>query len=149
MWEHISYDDNSSVLRNQFTAYLGIALQRRKNLYLSSRTRLMQYETLMESHMYNTATSIEPDMINDLPLLDQLEDIKLKQALMNVKARDLYIFLARALDGKTLIEIAKEIGIRYSTTTSVYYRVRKQLVDEMGGESYRLFGSDASRERER
>lgn len=37
-------------IQNQFTAYLQVALKRRKNAYLSQRHRQQQHERPMEKH---------------------------------------------------------------------------------------------------
>jgi DNA-directed RNA polymerase specialized sigma24 family protein len=77
---------------------------------------------------------IESDMILSLPLLEQIENMKLRMSLKRAKERDLYIFLAKVLEGHSLTEIAAELGISYNTTASIYYRMIDRLKKELGGE---------------
>jgi len=81
--------------------------------------------------------SAEVDVINNLPLFEQLENMKLRKFLEQAKERDLYIFLAKALEGRSLSEIAEELGIEYNTAASVYYRMIKRLKKELRGDEKR------------
>jgi len=76
----------------------------------------------------------EPDMHDNLPLLEQLENMKLREAMEQTKERDLHIFLLKALEGRSLAEIAAKLGIGYNTAASVYYRMIERLKKELGGE---------------
>ena len=126
--------DESNILHRQFTVYLATAVRRTKIQYLRSKYRLQRYEIPLEIEDTLTEFQAEPDMILSLPLTDQLENIKLQRALEQAKKRDLYIFLAKVLEGRSFVEIAAELGIEYNTATAAYYRMLNRLRKELGGE---------------
>jgi len=138
MWKNNDNNeaDESNILHRQFTVYLATAVRRTKIQYLRSKYKLQRYEIPLEiEDSYPLADfQAEPDIILSLPLLDQLENIKLQRALEQAKKRDLYIFLAKVLEGRSFVEIAAELGIEYNTATAAYYRMLNRLRKELGGE---------------
>lgn len=134
MWERNDGTGEANILQNQFTAYLGTAIRRRKARYLRSKIKLQQYEITLEIQDHLQEFLTEPDMILNLPLLDQLENIKLQRALRQTKSRDLYIFLAIALEGRTITEIAAELDMGYSAVAVAYHRIIKKLKEKLGGD---------------
>ena len=135
MWEHNDGNSESNILQNQFTAYLSTAIRRRKVQYMRSKMQMRQYEISLEIQELLMSFLDEPDMILALPLFEQLENMKLLKYLEQTKERDLYIFLAKVLEGRSLAEIAEELGVRYNTVAAVYYRMIERLKKELGGES--------------
>ena len=87
----------------------------------------------LELQEINETDPVEPDMTAGLPLLDQLENVKLRQSLASAKERELYIFLAKALENRSFTEIAAELCIGYNTAASIYYRMINRLIKELGG----------------
>ena len=136
MWKNNDNNeaDESNILHRQFTVYLATAVRRTKIQYLRSKYRLQRYEIPLEIEDTLAEFQAEPDMILSLPLTDQLENIKLQRALEQTKKRDLYIFLAKVLEGRSFVEIAAELGIEYNTATAAYYRMLNRLRKELGGE---------------
>jgi DNA-directed RNA polymerase specialized sigma24 family protein len=135
MREQNNSNDESNNLQNQFTAYLITAVRRRKIQYLRSKNNYNNFSDLnFEKQEQYTPNSIEVDMLADLPLLEQLENLKLRQSLKNAKERELHIFLAKAVEGRSFASISAELGIGYKTTASIYYRLISRLVKELGGE---------------
>jgi len=138
MWKNNENNgaDESNILHRQFTVYLATAVRRTKIQYLRSKYKLQRYEIPLEiEDSYPLADNqAEPDIILSLPLTDQLENIKLQRALEQAKKRDLYIFLAKVLEGRSFVEIAAELGIEYNTATAAYYRMLNRLRKELGGE---------------
>jgi RNA polymerase sigma factor (sigma-70 family) len=124
----------SNILQNRFTAYLLTAVRRRKIQYLRSKTRKQHYEPALELRDDSMSVPTDPDLMRGLPLLEQLENIRLRQSLERARDRELYIFFAKALDGRPLAEIAAELGIGYNTVASIYYRLRERLKAELGGD---------------
>ena len=120
MWERNDGNGESNVLQNQFTAYLAAAIRRRKIQYLRSKVQVRQYELSLEIQEQLMSFLAEPDMIHSLPLIEQLENMKLRNSLERTKERDLYIFFAKVLEGRSLAEIAVELGVGYNTVASVY-----------------------------
>jgi len=138
MWKNNDNNgaDESNILHRQFTVYLATAVRRTKIQYLRSKYKLQRYEIPLEIEDTQTLPIFqsEPDIILSLPLLDQLGNIKLQRALEQAKKRDLYIFLAKVLEGRSFVEIAAELGIEYNTATAAYYRMLNRLRKELGGE---------------
>jgi len=136
MREYDSGTDESSNLQNRFTAYLVTAVGRRKAQY--RRSKAQQYYRQIEIAIViqddHETFQAEPDMTTGLPLLDQLENAKLRQSLANAKDRELYIFLAKALEGRSFPEIAAKLDIGHNTVASIYYRMITRLIKELGGE---------------
>ena len=134
MWEHNNGIDESSILQNQFTAYLCTAIRRKKIQYMRRKTRLQHFEILLEPQDYDKGYMAEPDMTASLPTIEQLESTKLQQALEKCSRRDLYILFAKALEGRSLAEISIELGLRYNTVAAVYYRMIQRIKKELGGD---------------
>ena len=135
MWKHNGDGaDESNLLHRQFTVYLATAVRRTKLQYLRFKMRLQRYEIPFEIEDTLSDFQAEPDMILSLPLTEQLENIKLQRALQQAKKRDLYIFLAKVLEGRSFVEIAAELGVEYNTATTAYYRMLNRLRKELGGE---------------
>ncbi|MCL2775254.1 MAG: sigma-70 family RNA polymerase sigma factor, partial [Oscillospiraceae bacterium] len=134
MWERNDGISESHILQNQFTAYLVTAIRRRKIQYMRSKIQIHQCEISLEIQEHLMSLLTEPDMHDNLPLLEQLENMKLREAMEQTKERDLHIFLLKALEGRSLAEIAAKLGIGYNTAASVYYRMIERLKKELGGE---------------
>lgn len=137
MRTHDNGTDESNNLHNQFTAYLVTAIRRKKIQYVRAKKQTQYYRQLeipIETQGDTLTLQTEPDMTTGLPLLDQLENMKLRQSLKSAKERELYVFLSKALEGRSLAEIAVELGIGYNTVASVYYRMINRLIKELGGE---------------
>jgi len=136
MWKNNENNgaDESNILHRQFTVYLATAVRRTKIQHLRSKYKIQRYEIPFEIEDTLKEFQAEPDMILSLPLVDQLENIKLQRALEQAKKRDLYIFLSKVLEGRSFVEIAAELGIEYNTATAAYYRMLNRLRKELGGE---------------
>ena len=134
MREHNDETAESNNLQNRFTAYLISALRRKKIQILQNRAKFQRYEILLDIEDYHMLFPMESDMMTGLPLMEQLENIKLRQSLQRTNGRNLYIFLAKALEGRSLAEISAELGVGYNTVASVYYRMINKLKKELGGD---------------
>jgi len=134
MWERNDGIGESNILQNQFTAYLVAAVHRRKIQLIRSRMLQQRYEILLELQENLMPYPEKTDMMVGLPLMEQIENMKLRQSLAHMKGRDLYIFLAKVLEDRSLADIAKSLGISYNTTASVYYRIIERLKRELEGE---------------
>lgn len=132
MWQKNNGKSETEILQNQFTAYLATAVQRRRNDYLQQMDRRQQIESLTEDFMFMPECSIEQDMLLGLPVLMQLEDSALLHALRELSERERYIFLARAVDGKSFEMLAEETGMGYKGVASVYYRTVQKIKRKIG-----------------
>ena len=131
MWQKNNGKSETEILQNQFTAYLATAVQRRRNDYLQQLDRRRQIESLTEDFLFMPECSIEQDMFLGLPILMQLEDSVLLQALKELSERERYIFLARVLDGKSFETLAEETELGYKGVTAVYYRTAQKIRRKM------------------
>ena len=127
MWQKNNGKSETEIIQNQFTAYLATAVQHRRNDYLQQMDRRQQIESLTEDFMFMPECSIEQDMLLGLPVLMQLEDSALLHALRELSEREHYIFLARAVDGKSFETLAEETGMGYKGAASVYYRTVQKI----------------------
>ena len=127
MWQKNNGKSETEILQNQFTAYLATAVQRRRNDYLQQMDRRQQIESLTEDFMFMPECSMEQDMLLGLPVLMQLEDSALLHALRELSERERYIFLARAVDGKSFEMLAEETGMGYKGVAAVYYRTVQKI----------------------
>ena len=132
MWQKNNGKSETEILQNQFTAYLATAVQRRRNDYLQQMDRRQQIESLTEDFMFMPECSIEQDMLLGLPVLMQLEDSALLHALRELSERERYIFLARAVDGKSFEMLAEETGMGYKGVAAVYYRTVQKIKRKIG-----------------
>ncbi len=131
MWHKNNGKSETEIIQNRFTAYLATAVQRRRNDYIQQLDRRRQIESLTEDFLFMPECSIEQDMFLGLPILMQLEDSVLLQALKELSERERYIFLARVLDGKSFETLAEETELGYKGVTAVYYRTAQKIRRKM------------------
>ena len=87
----------------------------------------------MEDDTYQTERQTEADILDELPLLIQMENVALQCALEQISERERYVFMARVLDGISFEELGVELGLGYKGVAAVYYRavskIRKRMKD--------------------
>lgn len=127
MWQKNNGKSETEILQNQFTAYLATAVQRRRNDYIQQMNRRQQTESLTDGFPFMPECSIEQDMLLGLPVLMQIEDSVLFQALKELSERERYIFLERTLAGKSFEMLAQETGLGYKGVSAVYYRTVQKI----------------------
>ena len=123
-----------SILHNQFTAYLHTAVRNRKIDYLKNKGRHLQYESLPELLEQMSELSVDTDLLLGLPVLSQIEDLRLFQAIARIKVRDVYILCAKVLGDRSYSEIADELGMSYKAVSTAYIRLIERLRKELEGE---------------
>jgi len=131
MWHKNNGKSETEIMQNRFTAYLATAVQRRRNDYIQQLDRRRQIESLTEDFLFMPECSIEQDMFLGLPILMQLEDSVLLQALKELSERERYIFLERTLEGKSFEMLAQEMGLGYKGIAAVYYRTIQKIKRKM------------------
>ena len=131
MWQKNDGKGEVNILQNQFTAYLITALHRKKSEYMKHKNKLDSCELPLDIQEDHPILKIEPDMVENLPLLLRLENDDLLQALQQIKERDRYIFLAKVLDSRDFESLAKELGISYKGVAAAYYRVVQRIKNKM------------------
>lgn len=131
MWQKNDGHNEADKLQNRFTAYISVAIQRRRNAYIMQSVRQQQLETLTENPVSNGEYDILDDILGELPLLMQLENDKLLYALKELDERERQIFLARVLDDKSFEELAGVIGLSYKGVAAIYYRALRKIRNRM------------------
>lgn len=131
MWQKNDGQNESDQLQNRFTAYISVAIQRRRNAYIMQSVRQQQLETLTENPVSNGEYDILDDILGELPLLMQLGNDKLLHALKELDERERQIFLARVLDEKSFEELAGVIGLSYKGVAAIYYRALRKIRNRM------------------
>lgn len=133
MWQKNDGTGEANILHNQFTAYLMTAIKRRKISYLKEKSQLYQMELALELCDFDAVMSMEADFSSVLPILEQIENPLLLQALQQAKERELYIFLTRILDERSFVELSNELGISYKAATNSYYRFLERIKELLKG----------------
>ena len=120
MYKRNSGLEDREILQNQFTAYVKRAVHNRRIRFQQDESRNSKAEiSLMAIEMYSCDSH---DGIASF-----LERESLRQALVEIQDRERYIILARVLDGKSVEEIATELGLSYRAVTSILYRCKQKL----------------------
>ena len=127
-------EDNKA--QNCFTAYLLIAIKNTKIQYIKKRDRTSFYEKLVGIQDQLEYFGVFPDMLDELPVLEQLENDCLANALRKIKMRDRYIFMEKVLADRSLRDIAQEMGLAINTVSTAYHRVVRRLREELLGGKY-------------
>lgn len=131
MWQKNNGSNEPEIIQNQFTAYLTTAVQRRRNDYILRLERRRQIECLTDDFPFMPDPDTEQDMLLGLPILMQIEDSALLQALKELGERERYIFLERTLEGKSFEVLAQETGLSYKGIAAVYYRAVEKIKRRM------------------
>ena len=124
----------SNILQNRFTAYFVKALRHRKIQYLRAWEKQRQTEHALEITDYAPDFAISPDILDGLPVLDQIENECLRRSLGHLKERERHILFSKALGNNTFVEISEELGIDYQAVTTTYYRTIKKARKNLRGE---------------
>lgn len=131
MWQKNSGKSEKEILQNLFTAYLTMAVKRRRNDYIQQAARLQQMEDVTDNFQYSPEYGAEKEMFLGLPLSVQLEDSALIHALKELNERERQVFFARVLDERSFESLAKEMGLGYKGVTSIYYRTLRKIKKKM------------------
>lgn len=131
MWLKNNGQNESEALQNKFTAYLSMAIRRRRNDYIRQAIRQQQTEYLMEELVSDLDYNLEQKLLDELPLMIRLENDALLQALREIGQRERSVFLARVLDEKSFEELADEFGLSYKGAAAMYYRAVQKIKNRM------------------
>lgn len=104
MWRRNDGKGEPNVLQNRFTRYLMTAVKRQKVSYIRRR-QLTGIERPLEMQENQLLLQTEPDVLENLPLLQKLEDQRLQSAIKEMKEKERYIFLERVLSDRSFAEI--------------------------------------------
>jgi len=129
------YDNQSRdcALQSRFTAYLQMALNRKKYNYIQKQVRVKKREVVTDFQ----GTEVESDpafnFSRDSHGLSQQEDIALLQALSGLTARERFILFERVLNDRGYDELTEALGLRYNGVASAYHRTIKKLRKNLRG----------------
>lgn len=123
----------SRAAQNQFTAYLVVAIRNYKKSYLKKRAGIVCAEVSLEEYEEAVELSWQEDFLGRLPLAQQLENERLLMGIRGLKNQERYIFLAKALEGKSFSEIARSVGMTYGAVVMSYHRTVARLRRVLGG----------------
>jgi len=133
MWERNDGTGKDNTMHNQFTAYLVVAVRNRRIQYRRSHAKRQRFEETLDILNFQDIPSQEPEIITSFSVLDQLENLKLQQALANTTQRELFILFARVLEGRSLGDISSALNMNYKSVASIYYRMIEKLRNELKG----------------
>lgn len=133
MWTKNNGQTEDEILRNRFTSYLMIAIQRRRKDYLQHQLRNMEIPGLMDSIEADELYDIEKEALEQMPLMMKLENQELLLALQMLGERERYVLLNRALEDKSFELLSIELGMTYKGVSAIYYRAVQKVRNRMRG----------------
>lgn len=133
MWIKNKGQTEDEILRNRFTSYLMIAIQRRRKDYLQHQLRDMEITGLMDSIEADEQYDIEEEALSEMPLMMKLENQELLLALQMLGERERYVLLNRALEEKSFDMLSMELGMTYKGVSAIYYRAVQKVRNRMRG----------------
>ena len=134
-WQRNEGREQDEVLQNKFTAYLLSAVQRRKALYIDTLVKAQQISHLIEETAMDSTFELEQEALQGIPLYMRIQNEKLFWSLSHLTERERYVFFNRALDERSLDELAAELGLSYKGVAAIYYRAIQKIKKKMKGES--------------
>ena len=135
VWQRNEGLEQDEILQNKFTAYLLSAVQRRKALYIDTVMRAQQVSMLIEETTMDCLFDLEKEALHGIPLYMRIQNEKLFLSLSQLTERERYVFFNRALDERSLDELAADLGLSYKGVAAIYYRAIQKLRKKMKGES--------------
>jgi RNA polymerase sigma factor (sigma-70 family) len=117
------------ICQNQFTAYVVLAVKRKRQSYIKKKQREHEKETRTKKEAeqsefrtagYDMWSRMEP------------QNEKLMAAMQQLSLKERFVVTEYVLKGKPFKEIAQETGLKEKGVASAYYRSIKKLRAEMG-----------------
>ena len=122
-------------LQIRFTGYLIQAVRRTQRDYLRALCKYGENEILTEVFCAVSQT-LEQEVMERLPLWENIESGALLYALKQLDERERYVFLAHVLDKRPFDVIGVQLGLSYKGAAAVYYRAIRKLkksIEEVNG----------------
>ena len=113
-------------LQIRFTGYLIQAVRRTQRDYLRALCKYGENEILTEVFCAVSQT-LEQEVMERLPLWENIESGALLYALKQLDERERYVFLAHVLDKRPFDVIGVQLGLSYKGAAAVYYRPIRKL----------------------
>ena len=113
-------------LQIKFTGYLIQAVRRTQRDYLKALYTYSNQETLTDT-IFVVSQTLEQEVMERLPLWENIESGALLYALKQLDERERYVFLAHVLDKRPFDVIGVQLGMSYKGAAAVYYRSIRKL----------------------
>lgn len=134
MWIRNGGQTDNEILQNRFTAYLAVATHRTQMEYIEQLVMDLKFVETLEG-INNGEHLNEEQQISNLPIMMQIENQMLLEALQQLGERERYVFLNRALGEKSFERLSIELGLTYKGAAAIYYRAIQKIKQKMRGGS--------------
>lgn len=114
------------ICQNQFTAYVVLAVKRKRQAYIKKKIRDKEKQTKTEKKL--SKRGIEGD---DVWIGLEIQNEELVDAMQQLKPKEHVIVVEYVLKRKSFREIAQEMKLTERTVASLYYRSIKKLRTKM------------------
>lgn len=114
------------ICQNQFTAYVVLAVKRKRQAYIKKKIRDKEKQTKTEKEL--SKRGIEGD---DVWIGLEIQNEELVDAVQQLKPKEHVIVVEYVLKRKSFREIAQEMKLTERTVASLYYRSIKKLRTKM------------------
>lgn len=114
------------ICQNQFTAYVVLAVRRKRQAYIKKKIRDKEKQTKTEKEL--SKLGIEGD---DVWIGLEIQNEELVDAMQQLKPKEHVIVVGYVLKRKSFREIAQEMKLTERTVASLYYRSIKKLRTKM------------------
>ena len=124
-----NWNDGTSkddICQNQFTAYVVLAVKRKRQAYIKKKIRDKEKQTKTEKEL--SKLGIEGD---DVWIGLEIQNEELVDAMQQLKPKEHVIVVGYVLKRKSFREIAQEMKLTERTVASLYYRSIKKLRTKM------------------
>lgn len=114
------------ICQNQFTAYVVLAVKRKRQAYIKKKIRDKEKQTKTEKEL--SKRGIEGD---DVWIGLEIQNEELVDAMQQLKPKEHVIVVEYVLKRKSFREIAQEMKLTERAVASLYYRSIKKLRTKM------------------
>lgn len=114
------------ICQNQFTAYVVLAVKRKRQAYIKKKIRDKEKQTKTEKEL--SKLGIEG---GDVWIGLEIQNEELVEAMQQLKPKEYVIVVEYVLKRKSFREIAQEMKLTERTVASLYYRSIKKLRTKM------------------
>ncbi|MGN1026977.1 MAG: RNA polymerase sigma factor [Faecousia sp.] len=126
----------ANIVQNRFTAYLTLAVKRRRAAVLQHRKAVNEHELPLDDFLpFLEESSEDPEeRVLGTYLQFDLKDGALERAIKCLNERERYVFFSQALQERTFQELAQELNMGYKGVAAIYYRAIQKLRREIRGD---------------
>lgn len=114
------------ICQNQFTAYVVLAVKRKRQAYIKKKMRDKEKRTKTEEKLSKFGIK-DDDVWNGL----EIQNEELVIVMQQLKPKEHFIVVGYVLRRKTFKELAQETKLTERTVASIYYRSIKKLRTRM------------------